>query len=86
VDRDGQKRRLPTSIVYIPRPAPQGAIAGGETTIPRQVNTVQKVNPMGDKSPKANQKKSTQKETKANVAAQQKSHAAAAKQALNKKK
>ena len=41
---------------------------------------------MGDKSPKANQKKSTQKETKANVAAQQKSHAAAAKQALNKKK
>lgn len=41
---------------------------------------------MGDRSPKANQKKSTQKQAKANVADQKKKQAVAAKQAATKKK
>jgi len=41
---------------------------------------------MGDKSPKSNQKKSTQKQTKANSADQKKKQAVASKQAAPKKK
>jgi hypothetical protein len=41
---------------------------------------------MGDRSPKANQKKSTQKQSKVNSANQQKTQAAFAKQSANKKK
>jgi hypothetical protein len=41
---------------------------------------------MGDRSPKSNQKKSTQKQVKASGAAQAKQQAAAAKQAPAKKK
>ena len=41
---------------------------------------------MGDKSPKANQKKSGQKQAKASNASQQKSVALAAKQSAGKKK
>ena len=41
---------------------------------------------MGDKSPKSNQKKSTQKQTKANSIAQSKKQAIAAKQSAGKKK
>ena len=41
---------------------------------------------MGDKSPKSNQKKTSQKEVKANSAAQAKKQAAAAKQVPTKKK
>ena len=41
---------------------------------------------MGDKSPKSNQKKSNQKHSKARVAAQNKKHAVAAKQAADKTK
>lgn len=40
---------------------------------------------MGDKSPKANQKKSAQKQAKAGFASQAKKQAAAEKQAGNKK-
>ena len=40
---------------------------------------------MGDKSPKANQKKSTQKQSKSELDAQQKKQAAAAKQEPKKK-
>ena len=40
---------------------------------------------MGDKSPKANQKKSTQKQAKANSADQMKKQALAAKQPAGKK-
>ena len=41
---------------------------------------------MGDRSPKANQKKSTQKQSKADSAEQQKKAAMFAKQSANKKK
>ena len=41
---------------------------------------------MGDKSPKANQKKSGQKQAKATSASQQKNAAVAAKQSAGKKK
>lgn len=41
---------------------------------------------MGDKSPKSNQKKSTQKQSKVNSAEQMKKQAATAKQAVTKKK
>jgi hypothetical protein len=41
---------------------------------------------MGDKSPKSNQKKSTQKQVKASSAAQAKKQSVAAKQAGNMKK
>lgn len=41
---------------------------------------------MGDRSPKSNQKKSTQKQIKATSASQKKQQAVAAKQAVTKKK
>jgi hypothetical protein len=41
---------------------------------------------MGDRSPKSNQKKSSQKESKANSADQKKREAVAAKQVLTKKR
>jgi hypothetical protein len=41
---------------------------------------------MGDRSPKANQKKSTQKQSKANSAEQKKKEAAFAKQSANKER
>ena len=41
---------------------------------------------MGDRSPKSTQKKSTQKQAKANSAAQQKQQAIAAKQTVTKQK
>lgn len=50
-----------------------------------RVNRRRKPNIMGDKSPKATQKKSTQKQTKATSAGQKKQQAVAAKQAGKKK-
>ena len=55
-------------------------------TFRRRVNTRKKVNVMGDRSPKSNQKKSGQKQTKAKSADQKKKQAVAAKQAGTKKK
>ena len=52
----------------------------------RQVNPRKKTKHMGDKSPKANQKKATQQQVKASSAAQAKKQAVAAKQAVIKKK
>jgi hypothetical protein len=52
-----------------------------------QVNQPQKIiNVMGDKSPKSNQKKSSQKDAKTSSANQKKSAAVAAKQANTGKK
>jgi len=59
----------------------------GETSMPQASqpqNQHKKV--MGDKSPKANQKKSGQKLSKANSASKQKNAAIAAKSAAGKKK
>ena len=52
----------------------------------RRVNPRKKTKHMGDKSPKANQKKSGQKQAKASSASQKKSAAVAAKQSAGKKK
>jgi hypothetical protein len=49
-------------------------------------NQQSKIKVMGDKSPKANQKKSSQKQSKASSASAQKSAAIASKQAAGKKK
>jgi hypothetical protein len=50
----------------------------------RKVNA-NTINIMGDRSPKSNQKKSNQKQTKADNADQNKKQALAAKQSVNKK-
>jgi hypothetical protein len=52
----------------------------------RRVHSETKAKLMGDKSPKANQKKSAQKQSKNNAAGQKKQQAVAAKQAAGKKK
>ena len=52
----------------------------------RQVNPCKKNKIMGDKSPKANQKKSGQKDAKTSSANQKKSAAVAAKSSAAKKK
>ena len=51
-----------------------------------RVNPEQKAKHMGDRSPKSNQKKATQKESQASVASKQKQAAVAAKQTVTKKK
>ena len=58
----------------------------GKQRFRRRVNSNTKVKRMGDKSPKSNQKKSSQKQSKTNSADQKKQDAVAAKQAANKKK
>ena len=64
----------------------QGNGTCGETTIPQASQRGTKVIPMGDKSPKSNQKKSSQKASQASSADQKKKQAVAAKQSANKKK
>lgn len=54
-------------------------------TCRRGVNVQNTIKIMGDKSPKSNQKKSTQKLAKAHSADQKKKQAVAAKQAAGKK-
>ena len=61
-------------------------VPAGKQRFRRQVNSEKKVKHMGDKSPKSNQKKSSQKQSKANSAEQQKKQAVATKQANTKKK
>ena len=51
----------------------------------KEVNASDILNIMGDRSPKSNQKKSNQKQTKANSAEQSRKQAVAAKQSVNKK-
>ena len=51
-----------------------------------RVNQQNKINVMGDKSPKSTQKKSSQKQAKANSAAQNKKAAVLSKQAAGTKK
>ena len=54
-------------------------------TCRRGVNAQNAIKAMGDKSPKSNLKKSTQKQAKANSAEQKKQQAVAAKQVAGKK-
>ena len=53
-------------------------------TCRRGVNPLKKIKIMGDRSPKSNQKKSTQKQSKADSAEQKKKQAVAAKSAAAK--
>ena len=64
------------------RPLPFGGIIHPETSQPSN----EKHKAMGDKSPKANQKKSSQKQSKASSADQKKKQIVAAAQASTKKK
>ena len=59
--------------------------ASGETTMPPVSQPQYKAKHMGDKSPKATQKKSTQKQTKVSSANLKKQQAVAAKPAAKKK-
>jgi hypothetical protein len=54
-------------------------------TCRKEVNASNIINIMGDRSPKSNQKKSNQKQSKASSAEQSKQKAIAAKQSVNKK-
>jgi hypothetical protein len=58
----------------------------GENNMPQASQPAEKIKVMGDKSPKSNQKKSSQKQAKASSADQNKKSAVAAKQAAGKKK
>jgi hypothetical protein len=64
----------------------QDALVGGETVMPPASQLVERKKIMGDKSPKSNQKKSSQKDAKASSANQKKNAAVAAKSAAGKKK
>ena len=68
------------------RPARMMTIPPEKLSCRRRVNRRIKIKVMGDKSPKSNQKKSSQKQAKASSASQMKSAAVAAKQAAGKKK
>ena len=59
--------------------------ASGETTMPLVSQPQYKAKHMGDKSPKATQKKSTQKQTKVSTAVLKKKAAVAAKPVTKKK-
>ena len=68
------------------RTAGKVATLAGKQRFRRRVNSVKKVKHMGDKSPKANQKKSSQKQAKATRADQQKKQAVADKQSASTKR
>lgn len=58
----------------------------GETNMPQVNQPQKKIKIMGDKSPKSNQKKSSQKQVKASSTDQKKKQAVTDKQAAGKKK
>jgi hypothetical protein len=61
------------------------AVLPGETNIPeRKSKSGRRTKHMGDRSPKANQKKNTQKQNKADAADQKKQQAVAARQTIKK--
>jgi hypothetical protein len=69
------------SIIYNDRPGKHDSLPFGETNMPQVSQPAEEIKIMGDRSPKSNQKKSTQKQSKANSADQKKKQAVAAKQA-----
>ncbi len=73
------------SIIYNGRPGKHDGYSSGETKLPQVSQPQEKIKIMGDRSPKANQKKSSQKQAKVNSADQKKKQAVAAKQAAGKK-
>jgi hypothetical protein len=74
------------SIIYNNRPGSQDVHPCGETAMPQASQPSKgKSNTMGDRSPKSNQKKSNQKQAKANSADQKKNQALAAQKSAGKK-
>ena len=72
------------SVIYNDRPGKHDSLPFGETVMLQVSQPQEKIKVMGDKSPKSNQKKSTQKQSKANSADQKKKEAVAAKSAAAK--
>ena len=72
--------------IYIEPHGCEDALSAGKLTCRRPVNPQKKTKHMGDKSPKANQKKTTQKKVQVSSADQKKKLALAAKSAAPKKK
>ena len=78
---------IPTQPLYNSRQGHYHHSACGETSYATGESTRNKKdNIMGDRSPKANQKKSTQKQSKADSADQKRKQAVFEKQSANKKK
>ena len=82
-----RRSRQRNSRLLFTRTAPAGMMGfpSAKLTCRRGVNAQNAINIMGDRSPKANQKKSTQKQARANSADQKKKQAVAALQAAVKK-
>jgi hypothetical protein len=74
-----------TTAIYFHHPTAHSGTACGETFM-LPASQRQNTKTMGDKSPKANQKKSGQKQSATNNANAKKSAAVAAKQSAGKKK
>ncbi len=74
------------SAIYIECHGAHDALPCGETSMPPASQPQNQIKLMGDKSPKSNQKKTTQKQSKATTASKSKSAAIAAKSAAGKKK
>ena len=74
------------SVIYFDRDWPHAAVPFGETNHAAGESIPQKNKIMGDKSPKSNQKKSTQKQSKVSSADLKKKQAVAAKSAASSKK
>jgi hypothetical protein len=81
---DHHLRRDFVSIIYNHRLGTHDVSAFGETNMPQVSQPAEEIKIMGDRSPKSNQKKSTQKQSKANSAEQKKKEAVAAKSAAAK--
>jgi hypothetical protein len=74
------------SVIYNDRSGKHDMRPFGETNMPQVNQPAEKIKVMGDKSPKSNQKKSSQKRAKASSADQKKKQAVADKQAAGQKK
>jgi hypothetical protein len=74
------------TVIYIARRRTQGGDPCGETDMSQVSQPQKKDKIMGDRSPKSNQKKTSQKQAKASSADQKKKQAVAAKSAAGKKR
>lgn len=74
------------SIIYNDRPGKHNMNSFGETNMPQVNQPAEESQNMGDKSPKSNQKKSSQKQAMALSAELKKKQAVAEKQAAGKKR
>jgi hypothetical protein len=81
---DHPLRRDFGSIIYNHRLGTHDVTAFGETAMPQVSQPAEEIKIMGDRSPKSNQKKSTQKQSKADSVEQKKKQAVAAKSAAAK--